>query len=154
MTLPVTAASPWRRLLSFGIDAILVPGLTFFLVMATGIVEDAEDYTSNIWILQVLMLAVASYLLLNGITLWREGQTLGKRALDIMVVTADGTQTAPFWRLVLIRAWGFPLTFLLPIMPFTLVVAANLLPVFFGPRRCLHDWLAGTRVINKPSRST
>ena len=67
-----------RRLVATLIDAILVPSLTLVLVMIAGVVEDAEDYVDYWWIVWVLLLAVVSYLLLNGYGLWRRGQTLGQ----------------------------------------------------------------------------
>src|SRR5512147_944524 len=96
-----------RRLVATLIDAILVPSLTLVLVMISGVVEDAEDYVDYWWIVWVLLLAVASYLLLNGYGLWRSGQTLGKRVMGVAIVAAspvgDGQYSrtpAPLWKLV------------------------------------------------------
>ena len=108
-------AGRWRRLAATLIDAALVPALTIFLVMVAGVVEDAEDYTSNWWMLWVFLLAVGSYLILNGYGLWHHGQTLGKRLTGIAIVPATmqrsglwAGQAAPFWKLIFIRAWFFP----------------------------------------------
>ena len=145
-------APRWRRLLAWCIDAVLVPSLTIFLVMVAGVVEDAEDFTSNAWMFWVLALAIASYLILNGFTLYRSGQTLGKLALGIAVVsrTKDGaTAPTPLWRLIIIRAWFFPFPFLLPIVPLTVLALIDVLPIFTARRLCLHDRLTGTLVIKK-----
>ena len=141
-------ASRWRRVIAWWIDATLVPGLAFFLVMITGVVEDAEDYTTNLWMLWVLLLAITSYLILNGFLLWRSGQTVGKWILGIATVSHNG-ERPPFWKLILIRAWFFPLPFLLPVFPITLLVLLNLLPAFSSTRRCGHDWLSQTIVIRR-----
>ena len=77
-----------RRLTSTLIDTVLVLGLTIFVVMITDVMEDAEDYIDNWWILWVFLQAVACYLLLNGYTLWRYGQTLGKRIMGIAIVSS------------------------------------------------------------------
>ena len=107
-----------RRLTATVIDMLLVPSLTIFLVMVAGVVEDAEDYRDRWWILFVFLIAVASYLLLNGYPLWRSGQTLGKKIMGIAMVSAavtdDGRYTptpATLWKLIGIRALFFPLLF-------------------------------------------
>ena len=149
-------ASRVRRLGAWCIDAALVPTLTVVLIMITDVLEDAEDYITNWWMLQVLGLAIFSYLLLNGYTLWRSGQTLGKRVFGIRVVLRTRPDTtADFWRLVLARAWFFPLPFLLittPVFPLALVVLADIVPIFLRQRMCLHDWLCGTQVVHSTGR--
>ncbi len=143
-----------RRLLATGIDAILVPTLTVVLIMVTDIMEDAEDYQNSLWVLWVLVLAIVSYLLLNGYGLWTRGQTIGKRLLGIAIVRSDpnspnkatGTP-ASFWKLVLLRAWFFPFLFLLPVPWLTLLPIADQAFIFSKNRRCLHDRLCATSVI-------
>lgn len=142
-------ASRTRRLVATVIDAVLVPSLTIILVMVTDIVEDAEDYANNMWMLWVILLAVTSYLLLNGYSLWRSGQTLGKRLLGIAIVSANsnGAQSpAPFWKLICIRALFFPFLFAL-MPPFILLPLIDQLFIFSKSRRCLHDHASGTVVI-------
>lgn len=139
-------APRWRRLLATGIDMILVPALTILLVMITDVAENAEDYTSNLWMLWVLLLAVLSYLLLNGVPLWRRGQTLGKMALGVCIVQAGTSQLAPWWKLICIRALFFPLLFVL-LPPYVLIPIVDQIMILFRSRRCLHDYLSGTEVI-------
>jgi len=107
-----------RRLVATLLDAVLVPTLTLVLVMITGVIEDAEDYVDYGWIVWVLLLAIASYLLLNGYGLWRSGQTLGKRVMGVAIVPASqvsegryGRTPAPLWKLICVRALFFPLLF-------------------------------------------
>lgn len=143
-------ASRRRRLVATAIDAALVPSLTILLVMVTGVVEDAEDYADAWWLLHVLLLAILSYLLLNGVALWRTQQTLGKRVMGIAMVTTAGAPVA-WWRLIAIRAPFFAMTFLVIAPPLTLVPAIDHLLMLGKRRRCLHDWLAGTEVIRLPA---
>ena len=147
----VELAGRMRRLGATVIDAILVPVLTIVLVMVFGVVEDAEDYVDATWSLWVLLLAVASYLLLNGVTLWRGGQTLGKRLTGIAIVRADGTP-APFWKLVCIRALFFPLLFTIVVPWVLLLPLLDQLLIFRRNRRCLHDLAAGTVVVRVRAR--
>lgn len=136
-----------RRLAATVVDLILVPLLTLLLVMLFDVVEDAEDYRSSAWIGWVLLLAVASYLILNGALLARRGQTVGKALFGIRIVTGDGNRVPPLWKLVGIRALFFPLLYLLPIWPLTLLPVADQGTILGRGRRCLHDFAAGTRVV-------
>ena len=139
-------ASRGRRLVATAIDAVLVPSLSLLLVMATGVVEDAEDYADFWWITHVLLLAVTSYILLNGYSLWRTQQTLGKRILGIAMVDAAGGPVA-WWRLILLRAPFFALMFLIVVPPVALLPLVDHLCIFGKKRRCLHDRVAGTCVV-------
>lgn len=146
-----------RRLAATLLDAVLVPTLTLLLVLMTGVVEDAEDFRDSAWIVHVLLLAVLAYLLLNGYGLWRHGQTLGKRCLGIAIVDARASRPdlpAPLWRLVLIRALFFPVLFLLPVPWLAWLPLLDQGLIFGRERRCLHDRLAGTRVVRTKVRST
>lgn len=149
--LALPLASRRRRLAATAIDAVLVPSLTILLVMVTGVVEDAEDYADAWWILHVLLLAILSYLLLNGLALWRSQQTLGKRALGIAMVNPSGEPVA-WWRLIVIRAPFFALMYLVVVPPLTLIPLLDHALAIGKRRRCLHDRLAGTEVIRLSSR--
>jgi len=147
-----------RRLAATVIDATLVPLLTMVLVMVTDVMEDAEDYIDNWWMLHVLLLAVVSYLILNGYGLMRRGQTLGKRLLGIAIVVAtapvegsEGVQynftPAPLWKLICIRALFFPLLYAAVVPWIALVPIVDQLLIFSKRRRCLHDLASGTVVV-------
>jgi len=76
----------------------------------------------------------------EGLMLGARGQTLGKMALGIKVVRADGN------KLTKGQAWGRALMRQVLIGCLRVV---NYLPAFFTPERTtLHDMVAGTRVIN------
>jgi uncharacterized RDD family membrane protein YckC len=143
-----------RRLVATLIDAILVPALTLVLVMITGVVEDAEDYVDYWWIVWVLVLAIVSYLLLNGYGLWRSGQTLGKRMMGVAIVPAAassdgryGRAPAPLWKLICVRALFFPLLFLSMVPWIAALPLVDQLLIFRKNRRCLHDLVCGTVVV-------
>lgn len=158
MSNTIELAARWRRLFATGIDMLLVPALTLLLVMITGVVEDAEDYGGQGWELQMFLnvfgLAVIAYLLLNGFTLWRRGQTLGKLLLGIAVVRASASdqwtlEPAPLWKLICIRALFFPLLFLIVLPWLALLPAIDQLCIFGKRRRCLHDLASGTAVVRR-----
>lgn len=147
-------AGRFRRLVATLIDMILVPSLTLVLVMITGVVEDAEDYTDSWWMLWVFVLAVVSYLLLNGYGLWQSGQTLGKKLMGIAIVPADARDDGryapnppPLWKLICLRALFFPLLFVVVIPSFAALPIIDQLFIFGKRRRCLHDFVSGTAVV-------
>jgi uncharacterized RDD family membrane protein YckC len=155
-------AGRWRRLFATLLDCIFVPTATIFLVMIFGVVEDAEDYADNWWILWVLILAVVGYLILNGYTLWRRGQTFGKMMVGIAIVSASGSTSgntndlygfspAPLWKLICLRALFFPLLFVIALPPIGLLPIVDQLLIFTKHRRCLHDLVSGTVVIRLPA---
>jgi uncharacterized RDD family membrane protein YckC len=155
-TAAVVLAPRWRRLAATLIDAVLVPTLTLALVMLTNVAEDAEDYTDRAWMLHVLLLAVLSYLLLNGFTLSRRGQTVGKWLLGIMIAPAaalehPGTspEPAPLWVLIGVRAWFFALLFVAVVPWLAWLPLLDQLWILRKDRRCLHDLLCRTIVIRR-----
>ena len=157
-------AGRFRRLVATLVDAILVPALSFVLVMITDVMEDAEDYANaDLMILWIFLLAVVAYLILNGYTLWHRGQTLGKWIMNIAIVSASshireavmrgGDESkstyvpAPLWKLICIRALFFPVLFLALVPSLTLLPVLDQALIFGKRRRCLHDLVAGTIVV-------
>ena len=145
-------AGRFRRLAAWAVDAALVPTLTILLVMIAGVVEHAEDFSDNFWIFWVLCIAVLSYLILNGYGLFTRGQTIGKRLLGIAIVASSTGDRVPFWRLVCVRALFFPISFLLALPPLTVLSLLDQGLIFRSDRRCLHDVIAGTMVIESQSK--
>ena len=76
----------------------------------------------------------------------KRGQTLGKRMLDIRIVRFSDEGNPGFVSAVLLRAVVPGLIGALPYlgMVFTLV---DICFIFRADRRCLHDHIAGTKVV-------
>ena len=140
----------WRRIVAAGIDFLLVPAVSFVVMLVSGVMENAEAYAGYQPWIRAIALGVAGYLLVNGWLLHRRGQTVGKWLTRIKIVMhADGS-VPPLWRLIGIRALFFPLMYL-PVF-YSMFGLFALLPVvdiahgLRADRRCLHDMAAGTRV--------
>lgn len=91
------------------------------------------------------LLGVVSSLVLLGVQLYRvstQGQTLGKKLLGIRIVMKDTMENGGFVVNVLKR--GF-LNGLLSLIPGYFLVDSCF--VFRDDRRCLHDMIAGTVVV-------
>jgi uncharacterized RDD family membrane protein YckC len=91
------------------------------------------------------LLACGIWLVLNGSLLARSGQTIGKKAVGTKIVDLSGA-LPPFGKLVALR---YVLPFLIAQIPFLggLFGLIDALFIFGNERRCIHDYLAGTRVV-------
>jgi len=88
---------------------------------------------------------IAVWALVNFYTL-RNGQTIGKRILKIQVVDVESGKIPSLANLVLLRFGLFALLSQAGVSGFAVAVA-NPLMIFGEDRRCVHDYLARTKVI-------
>lgn len=72
----------------------------------------------------------------------RDGQTIGKKIVDIRIVSVETGENVGFGSNVAMRAW---VTFLLGAIPFFAIV--DILFIFRDDQRCIHDLIAGTHVV-------
>jgi uncharacterized RDD family membrane protein YckC len=87
------------------------------------------------------------WLAVNAVFLARNAQTVGKKLLGIQIVNVDDGKPAAFSRLVVSR---FLPIFVVSQLPYVgdVLACLNLLFIFRKDRRCLHDHVAGTRVVD------
>ncbi|NJN50990.1 MAG: RDD family protein [Gammaproteobacteria bacterium] len=109
-----------RRLAAAAIDLLLVPALAVVLMLVTGVLEHAEDYAGSKPLIRSVLLGLSSYLLLNGLLLWRRGQTIGKALLGIAIVKAADRSVVPLWKLLFVRGLFFPTPYLTILGPLAL----------------------------------
>jgi uncharacterized RDD family membrane protein YckC len=135
-------ARPGTRFVAKLLDQLLLAGCLIVGVYPSSFVEGEAR-------LGVMMLSMGSFAGLLCLYQWylitTTGRSLGKRWCGIKIVRVDG-QNVDFVSGVLMRAW---LPFLISIVPaigslFSLVDAVS---VFRDDRRCLHDQMAGTKVV-------
>jgi len=151
----LTLAGRGRRLLATLIDFLLVPALAILLMLVSGVLEDAEDWSAaGRPVVRILLLGLVSYLLLNGYLLWRRGQTVGKALTGIAIVAADNGDRLPLWKLLAIRAPFFPLLYALPVPWFNALPLLDQLFVFRRSRRCVHDLACGSSVVRLAAAAT
>lgn len=137
-----------RRFAATLLDVVLVPVVAILLMLVTGVLEHAQDWTESAMpYARMLGLAVASYVLLNLWLLWTRGQTVGKAALGIAIVDAKTGAPVPIWRLFF-RGLFFPTLYLIVLVPFiALIPVIDQALIFRKDRRCVHDWACGTAVV-------
>lgn len=83
---------------------------------------------------------------MHSYSLYQYGQTLGKRFMGIAIVTLDNRKPA-FFPLIAQRYFSQWLMGMVPMIGIGLRLADVAL-IFRGDKRCLHDLIAGTKVID------
>jgi uncharacterized RDD family membrane protein YckC len=110
--------------------------------------ESLDISRSTFSLLKVLNIIIAMYFLplMLAIYQWNlisvQGQTIGKWLLRMKIVVLGGSSPG-FLRGVVLRNW---LRIVLSVIPFFALV--DVLFIYSQPTRCIHDYLAGTRVID------
>lgn len=142
-----TLAGRGTRLGAVLIDGVIAAVLFGLLAWLTPINIFVPDPSQGIW-LAMLRNALAGFVffvLVNGYLLATRGQTVGKMLLKIRIVRSDGSR-ASFGRLVGLR---FIVNTLLTLVPVVGGVYAlvDALFIFREPRRCVHDLIADTVVV-------
>ena len=129
----ILLASRGARLIAKIIDvAILIVGIIFVVIFF--LIDDVLGVLSLLSLLAVPILQI--------VLLSKDGQTVGKKALNIRIVMVTTSQNGGFVPNVVLRAW---LITLLGFIPFLGLV--DVLFIFREDQRCIHDLIAGTRVI-------
>jgi len=142
------SATRGARLGAAMIDGLISIVIVFPVQYWAGVYDDFPNMKpqpfpgSLLWSLA----GVAVWLAIHGVFLARSAQTVGKKAVGIQIVMAHDGKPASFSRLVL---WRFLPTMLAPQIPGVgpFLSCADILFIFRKDRRCLHDHVAGTRVI-------
>lgn len=97
----------------------------------------------------LILVSVIGFLALFVYTLfllYREGQTIGKRVIGLRIVRTDG-ERAGLLRLIGLRYFVPGLIGAVPYVGWIFGLA-NVLWIFGEERRCLHDYIADTIVVN------
>jgi len=117
--------------------------LFFFLVAPSSFVQQAEAGT---WLSKALssLASIGIFLLINGYWLATKGQTVGKKLAGIKIVSTENT-LVPFGSLIGRRYLLFWIASMIPYG--NIIGLINVLFIFRKSRRCLHDDLAGTMVV-------
>jgi len=92
-----------------------------------------------------IVFGFAVFVLIHGYLLHHYGQTVGKKVLNIKIVGMDGNQMS-FGKLLGLRYLPMSLVTLIPLIGQFLPIA-DVLFIFRKDRRCVHDLIAGTKVV-------
>lgn len=130
------------------IDGIISSLVMFPLMFMTGFWSSAMagsvTFTSQI---TVSVFGILVFLALNGYLLAKGGQTIGKRLVGTRIVSVTDGQILPLARVFCLRYLPIWVIALVPFVG-NLIALIDILFIFREDRRCLHDLIAGTRVVN------
>ena len=135
------------RLVAAIIDGVIAMIVTLPIFLVFGITDAALDGSFSIvgFVLQ-LMLGIGIYLAIHGYLLATRGQTVGKYLLGIKIVDVDSYQILDFGKLVGLRYVPVWLVSSIPLIGGFLALI-DILFIFQESRRCVHDLIAGTIVV-------
>jgi uncharacterized RDD family membrane protein YckC len=147
LSLPL--AGRGERFLAVIIDSAIIIVPSFPVLYLIGYFDSSDN--SGDWmrlLVEEVLMAVGFFVLfaaINAYPLHSTGQSWGKRLLGIRIVDLAGRKP-DLWRLLVLRYLPTDAIGSIPFVgwPITLIDA---LMIFRKDRRCLHDFIAGTRVV-------
>jgi uncharacterized RDD family membrane protein YckC len=141
-------APHFARLIGWLIDIFVSIIYTYPVIRSTGLMEDV--LAGKVTYMQSLLFSIyvtVMYLVVNGYLLTHYGQTIGKRLAKTRIVSIHDDKILPFSQIVLLRILPVQLINLIPVISLFGFLADSLF-VFREDRRCIHDLIAGSKVIN------
>ena len=134
-------ASVGRRWAALLVDRFLFVFIGVALVVSVFLITPEQPEDPRVLAIAVVIFGTyVGYVTYDALMVRRSGQTLGKRLLKIRVVRADGEPVRTG------QAWGRAITRGVAVHVLALV---NYVPSLFTKEKtCVHDLLAGTRVVN------
>ncbi len=150
-TLELEPASRWLRLGAALLDSIVggilvAPGLV--VVMSAGFFADPNHPNTPLLLAGFGVLGFG-FLILMGIQIYlltTRGQTVGKKLLAIKIVNFEDETAPGFVKAFLLRSFVNGLIGSIPLVG-AVYSLVDICFIFRGDRRCLHDLLAGTKVV-------
>jgi uncharacterized RDD family membrane protein YckC len=147
-------ASRGTRLGDAIIDGVLSLIVTLPFMIATGYfakVAVGETPIGQMILLQILAFGV--YLAMHGYLLSKYGQSIGKKLVGIKIVDYETDALLPLSRIASKRLAPVWVATLVPIIGNILVLVDSLC-IFRNDRRCIHDLIAGTKVVYAPKSTS
>jgi uncharacterized RDD family membrane protein YckC len=144
-------ASRWQRVGAAIIDGLIAMCWAVPLSFALGTISYQKRGIQPPYSLTLLsiVLGFIIFVIVHGYFLKTNGQTIGKKLVGIRIVALDGN-LATLGKLLGLRYLLIQLIFLIPgagAMLGGLLSVVDCLFVFRSDRRCVHDLIAGTRVV-------
>ena len=149
-TLPTeqNLASRWSRLFAALIDGLIMMAITSPIIYLSGwydgIFEGVQPSITHGLIISLMSIII--FVLINGKLLASSGQTIGKRVLGIKIVTLAG-EKATISNHLLKRYGVYFITAQIPVIG-GILSFLNIAFIFGKEKRCGHDLVAGTKVVN------
>lgn len=121
-----------------------IPGVLLMYMMGGDFSgEDETQMIVDIYMYSAVFLLI--FFVINGVMLYKHGQTIAKRLLNIRIVRADGSRVGA-GRMFGLRIVLIQLLYQVPLVGFVFMLV-NILFIFREDQRCVHDLIADTKVI-------
>jgi uncharacterized RDD family membrane protein YckC len=135
-------ASRWKRFLGSFLDSflIVVPFIGLTILAETGAGEDVA--------VVIGLVASGIVLLVDTVLISTRGQSLGKMLLGMQIVRVDYDAPPGFVYGILMRSWVPALIGSVPFVG-SFFQLADALFIFGDEKQCLHDKIAGTKVLDR-----
>lgn len=139
-------ASRWQRLWASLLDCLIMMTITlpvtYFTGGFTGVLQGVQPTIAYQLFMNALGLVV--FIIFNGQLLIKSGRTIGKKVLGIKIVDLNGD--LPTKKHLLKRYAIYFVPAYIPVAgPYLSLL--NMLFIFGKEKRCIHDYVAGTKVI-------
>lgn len=149
-------ADPWSRLGASIIDNLLLvgalapAGLIFLFTagISSNVFDIAEREYISIGLIVLMGFMALAFVFYQWYLVATTGQSLAKRWMGLQIVRVDGSPLG-FVNGVILRSWVITVIAQIPFIG-GIVGLVDALMIFGAERRCLHDHIAGTRVIVAP----
>lgn len=114
----------------------------YFEAVQTAAIAGTQPYGAMaLW----AVIGIVIFVLVQGLPLSQTGQTWGKKVLSIKIVDLEGGKP-PFGKLIGLRYLPVQLVSNIPVLG-PIAALVDILFIFRADRRCVHDLIAGTRVV-------
>jgi uncharacterized RDD family membrane protein YckC len=108
-----------------------------------------ENNVSIIELASMTIYGLVMFFAIHGYLLATNGQTVGKMLAKVKIVDYDSGQILPFGKLIGLRYAPIWIISLIPFANWLSLV--DVMFIFGRERRCVHDYIAGTKVVNVSS---
>jgi uncharacterized RDD family membrane protein YckC len=128
------------------VNVVWIAPIVWGAVMADDVKQGLKPAAPMIGVFVFGFVLLVGMIVINCVLLHRHGQTVGKRALDIAVVRTDGSRVG-LVRYIFLRVVPIGLLGIIPVVG-RLINLVDPLLIFGKERRCLHDLIADTIVVD------
>jgi uncharacterized RDD family membrane protein YckC len=128
------------------INLIWVLPIIWGATMAVDVRHGLKPAAPMVGVMMLGLCLLIGIFVVNCMMIHRSGQTIGKRALDIAIVRTDGSRIGVA-RYIFLRVVPIVLIGMVPVVG-RLINLVDPLLIFSKERRCLHDLIADTIVVD------
>ena len=141
-------ASRWKRLGGSLLDSVIMLIIILPVMIFLGVFEQAKQggKISLGHTIFFILFGLLVYLAVNSVLLVKSGQTVGKKIVGTQIVDTETGRIISVWKVFGLRLVPIHLISQIPFIG-GLIGLADSLFIFRSDKRCLHDLIAGTKVI-------